>query len=280
MQYTKITVTLTPYNETASELMVAQMGDLGFDTFADTDNGFEAYIPSKNFSPELMESLSTYVEGVAFSWSQETIEDQNWNKVWEENYFKPIVIGNRCLIRSTFHPKETEAEYEIIINPQMAFGTGHHETTSLMMQFLLDTDLAGQTVLDMGCGTGILGIMASMRGAKQITGIDIDEWCYNNSMENLQLNGITNMSVAVGDANALPQEPAFDTILANINRNILLADMDKYTRCLRSGGTLIMSGFYSEDCPLIQARAEQLGYSLADTKQENNWCSMKFTLRK
>lgn len=277
MEYKKIVVELTPYNETVAEIMMAQMGEHGFESFCETEVGFEGYVPSKLFDAECMKSIDTVVEGVSFSWSEEVIPDQDWNKEWEENFFKPIVVDDKCLIRSSFHEKMVDAEYEVIINPQMAFGTGHHETTCLMIRFILEMDFVGREVLDMGCGTGILGILTSMKGAKRVLGVDIDEWCYNNTMDNLSLNNIENMDAKVGGAEVLSEvKRCFDVVLANINRNILLADMDRYVGVLNDNGRLVLSGFYQEDKGMIEEKATQLGLVKEGERVENNWTAMMF----
>lgn len=277
MEYKKITVKITPYSETVSDIMIAQFGEFGFESFEETSDGFNGYIPSDKFDKTDIENVSTFVDDTKFTWSEEIIPDQNWNKVWEENFFKPIIIDNSCLIRSPFHTKDVETKYEIIINPQMSFGTGHHATTCSMIRFILETNIVDKTVLDMGYGTGILGIMASKCGAKKVVGIDIDEWCYNNSLENIELNDIKNMSVEVGEATSLAGRESYDIILANINRNILLADMDKYVDVLNCGGTLIMSGFYECDTNLIIEHATKLGLTEESMKVENEWTAIKFT---
>lgn len=275
MEYRKITVTLHPFNQDCSDIMVANMGELGFDSFVDTEDGFEAYIQSNLYHDGIMAEVEVPVEGITFTYTEEVIPDQNWNKVWEENYFKPILIGDQCLVRSPFHVKEGDTKYEILIEPKMSFGTGHHETTSMMLEFILKLELAGRTVLDMGCGTGILGILASMRGAGSVKGIDIDEWCYNNSMENIALNSIENMTVEVGDASLLAGA-SYDVILANINRNILLADMSRYVGVLAPGGVLIMSGFYFDDLPMIDEAAKKLNLSKISSKTNNNWVAVAY----
>lgn len=276
MNYTKITIQLTPYDQTAADILTAQMGEIGFDSFVEIENGFEAYVPTDVFDESQMATLDPMIEGVGVRYEREEVPDQDWNEEWEKNYFSPVVIADKCLIRSPFHERTIDAEYEIIINPRMAFGTGHHETTSLMIRTILETNMVGKDVLDMGCGTGILSIMASMRGAAKVTGIDIDEWCYTNSLENLDLNNIANVSVSVGDATKLPQRETFDVVLANINRNILLRDMEHYVRALRKDGTLIMSGFYEEDVRLLRDKATELGLTMVGQKDDNEWNALKF----
>ena len=209
----------------------------------------------------------------------EEAEDKDWNEEWEKNFFQPIVIGERCCIHSTFHKDTPKTEYEILINPQMAFGTGHHETTSSIISELLDADLQGKSVLDMGCGTSILAILASLRGASEVTAIDIDDWCVNNSRDNIALNNIHNIMVEHGDARLLEGRNPFDVIIANINRNILLADMNRYAACMHRGSELFMSGFYVEDIPSIQAKAESLGMKFEHYREKNNWAAVKFIMK-
>ena len=279
MEYTKVAVDVNPLNEVANELLMAQMGDMGFDSFAETDKGFDAFIPSKDFDTVNLDDIYCPLDGIKLSFNTETIADQNWNKVWEENYFQPIVIGNECVVRSTFHQVDETYKYEIIINPQMAFGTGHHETTSLMMQFLMESDMQGADVLDMGCGTAILGMFCSMKGANSITGIDIDEWAYNNAIECLSLNNVSNMEILLGGAELLNQQ-LFDVVLANINRNILLNDMHAYANVLKQGGRIFFSGFYLQDLPLIDEEAKKYGLKRLSQKTENNWTAAAYSKTK
>ena len=202
-------------------------------------------------------------------------EDKDWNEEWEKNFFQPIVIDNRCVIHSTFHKDYPKAEYDIVINPQMAFGTGHHETTSSILGELLDADLKGKSVLDMGCGTSILAILASMRGAAKVTAIDIDDWCVNNSRDNIALNNINNITVELGDASLLEGREPFDVIIANINRNILLNDMHAYVSCMHSGSEIYMSGFYVQDIDAIREKGESLGLKFVHYREKNNWVAVK-----
>ncbi|WP_430811817.1 MULTISPECIES: 50S ribosomal protein L11 methyltransferase [unclassified Carboxylicivirga] len=275
MEYIKVNVQLKPANVVAGELLIAQMGEMGFDSFEEHDTGFNAYIPAKDYQAELLDALSCPIEGVEFSCTSEAIADQNWNKVWEENFFQPIIIGDQCIIRSSFHEVEHACKYEIVIDPRMAFGTGHHETTSMMVQHILENDFKGQQVLDMGCGTAILGMLCAMKGAKSITGIDIDEWAYNNALDNLKLNGIDTMEVLMGGAELLTNQ-SYDCILANINRNILLNDMEAYARVLKNKGKIYFSGFYTEDLAVIDAEARKHGLTLISQKTDNNWTAVAY----
>lgn len=276
MQYKKITMLLTPFDQTAADLLIAQLGELGCDSFMEIDGGFEAYAPAAELDMVHLPLIDPIVEGIKMDYQIEDVPDQDWNEEWEKNYFEPVVIADRCLIRSSFHQTKQKAEYEIVINPKMAFGTGHHETTSLMIRYILASQIKDKRVLDMGCGTCILSILASLCEAKEITSIDVDDWCYRNSLENLELNNITNVTVSLGNARALPTVPTFDVILANINRNILLEDMHRYVSALAEGGTLIMSGFYQRDLPLISARAVQLGLQCVSHNVDNDWCAAQY----
>lgn len=221
-------------------------------------------------------SLNEHVKNEKYT--LEEVESVDWNYEWEKNYFKPVLISGEnssCVIRSSFHTEYASATYEILINPKMSFGTGHHETTSSMINWLLTDSMQNKSVLDMGCGTAVLGILAKMRGAKDVVGVDIDEWCKENATENIKMNDV-DMEILLGDASILPNVESYDVILANINRNILLADMDKYVSCLNDGGNLYMSGFYTEDIPVIREKAESLGLKYVDFKEKNNWVAVKF----
>lgn len=276
MEYTKVTCFPEPNSALNREILTALLSELGFDSFSETEEVLEAFIPSSAFYESLLQS-ENLSDNPLFKvrFQTEVIPDQNWNEVWEKNYFKPLLVENRCLIRAPFHTNTPKAEYEIVINPQMAFGTGNHETTYLMISAILKQELHDKQVLDMGCGTGILGILASMRGAKNIKAIDIDEWACNNTQENAELNGITNIDVFRGDASLLgPRQ--FDVIYANIQRNILLQDLPAYASVMEERAEIIMSGFYLEDLPAISAKAEDLGLKLAEHQERNNWVAARF----
>jgi len=276
MDYQKITIKITPFQEWLRDILNSQMAEIGFDSFVEIDDGFDAFIPAKDFDEENMNSvLNAFNKDFSFNVKSEFIKDQNWNKEWEKNFFKPLVIGGECMIRAPFHTEYPNAKYEIVIEPNMAFGTGNHETTSTIIESILQNDLSGKVILDMGCGTGILSILASMKGAKQITAIDIDKWSYEGTLENAELNGINNIDVFLGDANLLGNK-SFDLIFANIHKNVLLNDMQAYFDVLNTGGTLIMSGFYTEDIPDIKAKAETLGMKDAGFVEKNNWTAHSF----
>ena len=277
MEYTKVICQLTPDNEINRQVLMAEMGDLGFESFDEQEDVLDAYIPSKDFNDDILKNDSISNNPLfQVEFQNEIIPDQNWNEVWEKNYFQPLLIENRCLIRAPFHTEYPEAEFEIVIEPQMAFGTGNHETTQLMVQSIFKTDVLAKDVLDMGCGTGILGILTSMLGAKNVTGIDIDEWSYRCTKETAELNNINNLEAKLGDASILGDE-SYDIILANIQRNILLQDMEKYVPVLQPGGTLIMSGFYTQDIEPIKEKAESIGLTDAGYLEMNNWVAYRFT---
>ena len=281
MKYFEVTFTTSPCNETANDVVSALAGEIGFESFVEWENGVQAYIQQSLFDEEALKSMVAEfpLPDTKIEYTIVEAEDKDWNEEWEKNFFQPIVIGDRCCIHSTFHKDTPQTEYEILINPQMAFGTGHHETTSSIISELLEADLQGKSVLDMGCGTSILAILASMRGAGPITAIDIDDWCVNNSRDNIALNGIGNITVEWGDANLLKGREPFDVIIANINRNILLADMAQYAACMHSGSELYMSGFYVQDIPVIQEKAESLGMEFIHHREKNNWAAVKFIMK-
>ncbi len=276
MNYKKTTININPFQEWLRDVLTAQLGEIGFDSFVETPTGFEAFIPAPDFNPDnLNPVLNEFSSNFNFDIKTETIEDQNWNEEWEKNYFKPLVIGGECVIRAPFHTNFPTAKYEIIIEPNMAFGTGNHETTELIIESILENNFEGKNILDMGCGTGILGILASMKGAAHITAIDIDEWSYKGTIENARLNNIKNIDIKRGDAGLLGNQK-YDLIFANIHKNILLNDMETYVKNLLPGGILIMSGFYTEDIGDIKTKAKSLGLTDTGFKSKNNWVAHSF----
>lgn len=280
MNYIEVTFDITPYEEAVADALISELGNIGYDGFSYTDRGFSAYIPSQDYDAQAISQLEVFdffTRNYRIDTSVQEIEDQDWNKVWEEN-FTPIIVDHRILVRAGFHEPVPGIEYEILIEPKMSFGTGHHATTALMLRSILDNKdrIAGKRVLDMGCGTGILSIMAAKAGAREVTGIDIDEWAYNNAMENIRANGLSNITIKIGDARLLEAEQPFDVILANINRNILLEDMCHYAARLQPQGILIMSGFYLQDLPLIREKAAQSGLTFTTYREEKNWIAASF----
>lgn len=276
MEYIKVSFTITPNNEIIREILMAELAQFKFDSFEETAQGLNAYIPSSYYNIEdvksiqIMDSKEFYIK-----FDSEIMPDQNWNEIWEKHYFNPIIIDNKCVIKSPFHTNIPDAEYTIIIEPKMAFGTGHHETTGLMVKHILEMDILDKSVLDMGCGTGILGILTAMKGAKRILGIDIEEWAFNNAQENISANHINNMEVLCGDASLLGNEK-FDIILANINRNILLNDIKNYIAILKKGGTLLLSGFYQSDMDVIDAECHTYHLKKISIKEHNNWVALTY----
>ena len=280
MKYIEVSFTVSPLSETATDIIAALAMELGFESFVESSEGTIGYVPAHLYDEEVLKAVLTDfpMEDTSITFVAQEIEDKNWNEEWEKHFFEPIVVDSRCVIHSTFHKDYPKADFDIIINPQMAFGTGHHQTTRLIISYLLDSELKGKTVLDMGCGTSILAILASMRGASDLTAIDIDEWCVNNSIDNLALNNINNIKVFQGDASSLATEGPFDVIIANINRNILLADMQYYVARMNKGGKIYFSGFYESDLPMIKAEAERLGLSYVSHRKEKDWTAAEFEL--
>jgi len=275
MNYFEINFFITPFEEYISDVLASELGEIGFDSFVSTEDGLDAYALENVFDEvKLKNLLDNFPFEASIDYKVTQIESKNWNEEWEKHYFEPIVIGNECVIHSSFHKNVPIAKYDIVIDPKMAFGTGHHETTSLIVERLLQMDLQDKKLLDMGCGTSVLAILAAMRGAKDIVAIDIDTWCTENSIENIGINNIQGIKVLLGGAELL-KGMHFDIILANINRNILLADMEQYAACLSSGGELYMSGFYVQDIPLIEAEANRNGLKLIDYHEKNNWVAVK-----
>lgn len=275
MNFIQVDFKIAPYEEYIADILATALGEIGFDTFVPANDGLQAFIAEELFDEKALASLiSDFVIETTIDYNVKTIESKNWNEEWEKHYFEPIIIDNECVIHSSFHKNVPKATYDIVIDPKMSFGTGHHETTSLVIGELLTMNLEGKKVLDMGCGTSVLAILAAMRGAKELLAIDIDSWCTENSIENIVLNKVSGIEVKQGGAELL-EGLHFDIILANINRNILLADMEKYATCLSAGGELYMSGFYSEDIPLIEAEANRNGLNLVKSKLKNNWAVVK-----
>jgi ribosomal protein L11 methyltransferase len=257
-----------------SEILVAELGELPFESFVENELGVTAYIQKHLWNENVLEDVRILNSSeFAISYTIEEIEQVNWNEEWEKN-FEAIEVEGICHVRAPFHPK-TDAKFDIIIEPKMSFGTGHHETTHMMIQHLLEIDVAGMKTLDMGCGTAILAILAEMKGAHPIDAIDIDNWCYLNSIENAERNNCKNIMVFEGDA-ALLKDKKYDLIIANINRNILLNDMQSYVDCLNPKGTILFSGFYTEDIPFIDASCTEKGLTFVKKLERNNWVSLKY----
>ena len=259
--------------EPATEMLIAQLGYVGFESFVEQDNGVTAYIQKQEWNSKILEDvfmLNSNEFNITFEYNE--IAQTNWNEEWEKN-FNPIQVDDLVSIRAPFHTNPS-LQFDIVIEPKMSFGTGHHETTHMMVQHLLALDLDTKKVLDMGCGTGILAIFAEMKGAKPIDAIDIDSWCYENSLENIQRNNCNHITVYEGDASLLKEK--YDVIIANINRNILLSDMKTYTDCLNENGVLLLSGFYKEDIVIIEDEVTKYGLTFETMIQRNNWVALKY----
>ena len=260
--------------ELGSEILIAELGEKAFESFTETETGIDAFVQKELWDETILDGIFILQsEEFKINYTFEEIEQINWNEEWEKN-FEPIEVDGKCHVRAPFHPK-TEAEFDIVIEPKMSFGTGHHETTHMMIQHLLEMDVNGLKTLDMGCGTAILAILAEMKGAQPIDAIDIDNWCYLNSIENAERNNCKHINVYEGDA-ALLQGKKYDLIIANINRNILLNDMQSYVDCLNAGGTILFSGFYEEDIPFIDNSCTEKGLTYIKKFQRNNWVSLKY----
>lgn len=274
MIYTQISFKISPDTQENREILVAVLSDLPFESFDETPEAVLGYIPGESVN---LDEISQITSGLPFSVFTENvlIPDQNWNEVWEKNYFKPLLIGNRCLVRAPFHTEYEPAEFELVIEPKMAFGTGNHETTTLVAEQILDMDLTGKTVLDMGCGTGILGMLASLKGAKSISAIDIDNWSFESTVENARLNNILNLEAKLGDASLLGNE-IYEIIFANIHKNVILNDLPVYESVLQSGGKIYLSGFYTHDMPDVKTKAESLGLQETGFQERNNWVIYSF----
>ena len=271
--YIGYTFTLNPIEPTR-EILIAELGFANFESFVDTETGFIAYIQEQDWHEAILDDVyALQSKEFDINYKKEKIAQTNWNSEWEKN-FSPLYIADKVSIRAPFHPK-IAADYDIVIEPKMSFGTGHHETTHLMVEHILELNLKDKKVLDMGCGTSILAILAEMRGAKAIDAIDIDNWCYVNSQENVARNNCNTITVYEGDASLLLNKH-YEIIIANINRNILLNDIATYANCMDKGATLLLSGFYEEDIPIIDAEASKNGLKLQEYKKRNNWVAVKY----
>ncbi|MCM4159845.1 50S ribosomal protein L11 methyltransferase [Antarcticibacterium flavum] len=258
----------------ASEILIAELGYAGFESFVENEDGITAYIPAEEVDEEILAGIHIlHSNEFNITYSTKEIEQVNWNIEWEKN-FTPIIVDDQCSVRAPFH-EQPETEYDIVIEPKMSFGTGHHATTHMMLQFILKNEWEGKKVLDMGCGTGVLAILAEMRGAKEIDAIDIDNWCYQNTLENVERNNCELISVYEGGAELL-EGRSYDSIIANINRNILLDQIPLYSECLSPGGKLFLSGFYTEDIPAIEEKCKEQGFKMQEQLVRENWTALSF----
>lgn len=260
-----------------SEVLIAELSEMGYDSFWEQEDGFEAYILEAQFNKAALQSLvDRYQTDDDISFTSNSVEEKNWNVEWESN-FEPIMVEDQCLVRANFHQADKSYPYEIVINPKMSFGTGHHATTYLMLSWQLETNHDNKKVMDAGCGTGILAIMARLRGAKDITAFDNNEWAVDNSRESFELNNCADIRMFLGTVADVPEVKQFDLILANINRNVLLEEMPLYTQRLSEEGKLLLSGFYNHDEPLIVERAQANGLKVEARKDKNDWVALVLT---
>jgi ribosomal protein L11 methyltransferase len=277
MNYYELVFTLDNAGDYQKDLLINELAEIGFDTFEETETGFKAYIAEDYFDEQVLANrLESYHQEFSFSHQTSLIEQRNWNEVWESN-FEPIQIRDQIFVRATFHEPRAEFPIEIVIDPKMAFGTGHHETTSMMMEMMLDADIKGKKVLDMGCGTGILAILAEKLGAIDMAAVDYDLACYDSTLENAELNNCKYIRVFCGSQEAIPHEK-FDVIFANINRNILIDQMDRYAWVLEPGSELYLSGFYeTPDLDIIKQEAAKYGLRYLNHQKSKDWVAAKFT---
>ena len=276
MQYIKAVFSFDKIEEYQQDLFIADLADIGFDTFDQSEHGVTAFAIKENFEEKtLKEVIIAFADDFKTQYTLVDVADENWNLEWEKN-FSPLVIADACYVRATFHTPQPQYPYEIIIDPKMAFGTGHHQTTTMMLEYILAADVKDKNILDMGCGTGILAILAAKMGAKELIAIDYDEVCSESTKENAALNHIENIKALCGSKGAIPKQQ-FDVIFANINRNILLDQIARYAQALVTAGKIFFSGFYLEpDLEMITAECAKFGISYVDHKQEENWVAAQF----
>ncbi len=274
MNFVELSVIVSPRLQ-GEDILITELANLGYDSFAETEDGFNAYIEESDFSNEGIQKLfDHYLKEFSIKHTTQLIEQKNWNEEWERS-FSPIIVGNECTVRAPFHDVNTKCKYNIIIEPKMSFGTGHHQTTRLMISQLLKLNVKSQQVLDMGCGTGVLAILSAKMGAKQVLAVDIDEWSYNNCIENCKSNNVDIVEVKLGGVEQI-KGSGFFTILANINKNILLKQIPLYFSVLHEGGDLLLSGFFDSDTDEIIEKANQTGLMFVDKKIEENWALLHF----
>ncbi len=276
MQYIQVTFEFKNIAEYQRDLLINDLAEIDFNTFEDTETGFSGFIDKDEFQESsLLEVLTSYNDELDYTYKLTEIAGENWNEQWEKN-FEPLVISDQCYVRATFHDPQPKYPYEIVIDPKMAFGTGHHQTTTMMMEYILSMDLSSKNILDMGCGTGILAFLAAKKGAGHLTAIDYDQVCYESTLENAQLNHISNIDVICGGKESIP-ETSFDIIFANINRNILLDQISRYSEVLKKNGEIVFSGFYeSPDLEMIKEACSKTGMNYLDHKKINDWVAARF----
>ena len=271
--YIEYHFTISPL-QPASDILIAQLGEVNFESFIETETGVKAYIRKEEWVEDEVKAIQILNSNeFKIEYIETEIPQVNWNSEWEKNFY-PIKVNDECALRAPFH-KPFNVKYEIIIEPKMSFGTGHHETTFMMLQFILESNLEGKSVMDMGCGTAVLAILTEMKGASKIDAVDVDQWCFENSIENVERNDCHKISVFQGDASFLGKRK-YDVFIANINRNILLQDMKTYSESLEKNGELYLSGFYKEDLKLIIETCNKFNLKFVENKERNNWVASKF----
>lgn len=276
--YVEVDFEFRPLDADEMDILCALLAEFDYDSFETTDKGVKAYVNADSFDENnIGVAVSLYNFRSKIKWNVKEVKAEDWNAEWEQNGFSPIVIGEECVVHATYHTDYPKCNVDIVINPRMSFGSGHHETTSMMIERLLNIELQGKRVVDMGAGTGILSIVAAKRGASSVTGIEIDETAYNNAVENCRLNGV-DVTMIHGDASALAGVSGCDLFLANINRNIILNDIEKYRSCMADGATLLISGFYESDLPIIDEKLHALGFALRNKNVKNDWTMAEFAL--
>ena len=274
--YYKVKFTLAPCLAYECDILAALLADVGFESFEQTDDGVDAFVKKELWDKDAVsEVIKLYDFEAKIDFSEELVVGQDWNEEWEKHYFNPIVFEDKCVIHSSFHKDFPLLQYDIVIDPKMAFGTGHHETTSLMIKRILDAEMTGKSVLDMGTGTGVLAILSAMVGAANVVGVEIDPPAYENAVANAQLNGHPEIDLRLGGAETVTESNSFDFVLANINRNIITADIDRYASALKAGGEMMLSGFYVDDVPVVEAAANKCGLERVSVIEKNRWANLQ-----
>ncbi|WP_301060063.1 50S ribosomal protein L11 methyltransferase [uncultured Muribaculum sp.] len=274
--YTEVRIDMSPCNETMTDVMAALLCEHGYESFVPDENGMTAYIKLEDFDKKVLDEVTAELPfDTSVTVKCETVEGRDWNQEWEKNYFKPITVDGKCVIHSSFHTDIPSMPYDIVIDPKMAFGTGHHQTTTLIILRLLELPLEGSSVIDMGTGTGILAILAAMRGAGPVTAIEIDEFAHVNAVENVSLNHHPEINVVLGDASALAGVEPVDLFLANINRNIIVGDLQVYASRLKEGGTMLLSGFYEDDIAIVLDEARKHGLEYVGHTVLERWSCLE-----
>jgi len=274
--YIALRIDAVPCSEDITDLLAAFLCDEGFESFKPDDCGLTAYVRTDLYDEGAVKKiLEEFPIDTDFTFSSETVKGEDWNEEWEKHYFQPIVVDDKCVVHSSFHKDVPSAEYDIVIDPKMAFGTGHHSTTSNMMRHILSSDMEGKSVIDMGTGTGILAILCKMKGADNVTGIEIDPFAWENAVENAALNNVK-VNMLCGDAGLLAGLDQADYFLANINRNVITSDIESYVSCLKQGGIMLLSGFYMSYIPIVEKAANEYGLFLESEKEDNDWVALRF----